>query len=652
MCKTFKSNAGLGHDCINPKAILQLLVELRVRFIDLLMAFEAKLVKPLCWSHMVVLRPKPPGGHRTIGLTVAAAGAVATAEAIGAKVGERPRCGLFPGLAKAKRATEPPGHTRSWWRQRRGGSSRRLPCYWTWQNSTSMLGRRSKNQFPNATRGLLVRFIRRLAFPRGRRMRHFSFLDLWDHSSRLQWGHNRCQTHVGKSPRNSGVSPPFLQALERGRRHVGARGGNSQDGASPHRRSGQASGGRPPDARPSSLRGQIKTPHRRHGQPQAALLLQLEVLGIDECDTARNVGADLQLGRRRRALVVKGRLARAAKRTKRVRQLRTLTGSNARVLWGSEVLGFTPPQLKSIRADAKATCRLSRGQNAATTMLANAQAAGTKNVDPAFRHHRQVILAWTTGVWEGTPDLDTMQTALLGSLARLSHLKRPWCGATDAAATFVLTLLLLGWSASRPGISLPTMARRSTSWQWRPRRWLFGWTGPPFCGPTAVHTGTSPRVRFCGKPSGHSLFLASWRLVTLASERAGQAGLARHLDPRKDCAAQGRGRRQLTAVQRRTRHHVPPLLRVPGLAGRERHVRLTGGARGCAALWVRKTGSSLHMAFFLTLAPLCQQVFLNVLARFCGTTGFWRDTFSRTAPRRAAVRCDVLAGQLWRSTMW
>ena len=38
------------------------------------------------------------------------------------------------------------------------------------------------------------------------------------------------------------------------------------------------------------------------------LLRQLEVRGIDECDTARNVGADLQLGRRRRALVVKGRL--------------------------------------------------------------------------------------------------------------------------------------------------------------------------------------------------------------------------------------------------------------------------------------------------------------------------------------------------------
>ena len=101
VCKTYKHTAGLGHDCINTKASLQLPVELRVRFIDLLMAFEAKLVKPLSWSHMMVLRPKPSGGHRTIGLTVApAAGAVATPKATGAEVGERTRCALFLGLSR------------------------------------------------------------------------------------------------------------------------------------------------------------------------------------------------------------------------------------------------------------------------------------------------------------------------------------------------------------------------------------------------------------------------------------------------------------------------------------------------------------------------------------------------------------------------
>ena len=55
----------------------------------------------------------------------------------------------------------------------------------------------------------------------------------------------------------------------------------------------------------------------------------------------------------------------------------TLTGSNVRVLWGSEVLDFTHTQFRSLQVDAvKATYQLSRGQNAATTMFDHAQAAG------------------------------------------------------------------------------------------------------------------------------------------------------------------------------------------------------------------------------------------------------------------------------------
>ena len=55
---------------MNSKAILQLLGDLCERFIDLLMAFEASLVTPLCWVHMMVLRPMPSVGHRTTSLTV------------------------------------------------------------------------------------------------------------------------------------------------------------------------------------------------------------------------------------------------------------------------------------------------------------------------------------------------------------------------------------------------------------------------------------------------------------------------------------------------------------------------------------------------------------------------------------------------------
>ena len=118
-------------------------------------------------------------------------------------------------------------------------------------------------------------------------------------------------------------------------------------------------------------------------------------------------------------------------------------------------------------------------------MMAHAQAAGAKNADPAFRHHRQVVLAWATGVWEGTPDLDTMQAALGGFVARLSHLKRPWCGATDAAATFVLTLLRLGWSAQA--------ARHLTTHDGTKIDLLA--VGPKTV--TALHTGTSPKGPLC-----------------------------------------------------------------------------------------------------------------------------------------------------------
>ena len=105
-------------------------------------------------------------------------------------------------------------------------------------------------------------------------------------------------------------------------------------------------------------------------------------MGFDEGETARNIGADVQLDKRRRAQVVKGRLAPSS-------------GSNAGYLWASEVLGLglAQTQLKTTRADA---FRLNRGQHAAMAMLAPSLATGARNIDPVFRHHRQVVLAWAT----------------------------------------------------------------------------------------------------------------------------------------------------------------------------------------------------------------------------------------------------------------
>ena len=465
------------------------------------------------------LRPKPSGGRpHDWPHWCPIASAVATSEATDTKVGERPRCGLLLGLATAQL-----GRTRSWWRQRRG-SSRRLHCYWTWPNSMSMLGtttsgKKVRKQFSNAPLGLMVRFIRRLAFSRGRqnapRFLSGPFGPFFQVAAGPQKLPNSCwQLYWKQWPTgNSGHTPPDLQCC---RRHFGARGGNPQDGASPHRRNGQAFGGRPQGARPSSFQRQSKVLIDGTDKLKQALLQQLEALGIDECDTARNVGADLQLGRRRR------RSSRGGWQGQRSE--RSASGSCARpgLEWrcalgfrGSALHSDTAPIHQSRRGQSHipAQPRTKRSHND----VGQRPGSGVKKHRSGLStSRRQVILAWATGVWEGTPDLDTMQAALRGSLARLSHLKRPWCGATRTQRP-PLCSRSCGWDGapSRPGISLPTTARRSTSWQWRPRRWVFGWTRLPFCGPTALHTGTSPRVRSSGKPSGHSLVsgkLEGWSL--------------------------------------------------------------------------------------------------------------------------------------------
>ena len=162
VCKTYKSIVGLGHDCINPKAILELQVELRVRFVDLLVAFEAKLVKPLCWSEAQAIRRSPHiWPHRC-----PVASAVATAEAAGAKVGERPRCGLLLGLPRESVRLCRLGALDH------GGGSEGAAAVGGFlvigpgqilraRRARPPLGRRSENQFSNATLGLLVRFLRR-----------------------------------------------------------------------------------------------------------------------------------------------------------------------------------------------------------------------------------------------------------------------------------------------------------------------------------------------------------------------------------------------------------------------------------------------------------------------------------------------------------
>ena len=140
----------------------------------------------------------------------------------------------------------------------------------------------------------------------------------------------------------------------------------------------------------------------------------------------------------------------------------------------------------------------------------------------------------------------------------------------------------------------------------------------------------------------------------MASERAGQAGVSRHLDAGAACAAPGRRRSLLPAMPRSPRHNVPPLLRVPGPAHGEGHASLTGGTQGgtFSRAAVQGTVCTTHFPFpghdsanrcaRTTWPSFVAQPTLRRAPRW--------GTFSPTALLRAAARCDELAGLWWRST--
>ena len=160
VCKTSKSTAGLGHDCISPLAVVCCPVYAR--------------------------RWRKSGERARRGPLLGLPGQ-----------GVRPCClGAFGHGGGSKVAAAVGGFVVT------GPGQNLRTCL-----PRSSLGRGSANKLPKASLGLLVRF---------RQVCYFSFLGLWDHSSRLQWRHQSCQTHAGNSPGNSGNMSPDQQALERG----------------------------------------------------------------------------------------------------------------------------------------------------------------------------------------------------------------------------------------------------------------------------------------------------------------------------------------------------------------------------------------------------------------------------------------------------
>ena len=195
--------------------------------------------------------------------------AIPFTQAAGAKVGERSRCGQLLGLPGQGVQPCGLGALDSKGAAAVGGSFVTGPgqilrtC-----RSQPSLGGWSQNKLPMATIGLLMRFLRRLAAPRGRQSVLLS--PFWAFRTNL--------------PGCSGATTAAKLMLATLLKTVSSRLPtyrlwNVVDDISAHVAGSPkmfqvltaeaAHGGGPSDARPIALQGQIQSPHRWHGQAQA-----------------------------------------------------------------------------------------------------------------------------------------------------------------------------------------------------------------------------------------------------------------------------------------------------------------------------------------------------------------------------------------------
>ena len=132
-------------------------------------------------------------------------------------------------------------------------------------------------------------------------------------------------------------------------------------------------------------------------------------------------------------------------------------------------------------------------------------------------------------------------------------------------------------------------------------------------------------------------------MVTLASQRAGQAGLTWHLDTRLAIATSGMGRRPMPALPRRVRCYVPPLLRVPSFADRAGHARLAGGVLGGTCSCDATQGTVRTQGILPCLSTQLPNRFTPA-----GMPSFVAQSASRRAPGGAHFHGRLFFGQ-WSS---
>ena len=259
--------------------------------------------------------------------------------------------------------------------------------------------------------------------------------------------------------------------------------------------------------------------------------------------------------------------------------------------------GFTHTA-QAIRVDAaKATYRLSRRQNAATEMMAHAQGGGAKNIDPAFRHHRQVVLALATGV--STQCRRRSEGRWPGSATT--------CVGTDAATTFVHTLLRLGWSAHHPQRHEDRPLGGGAENGGAEDGGFLGGSGFTDVVRQLCTLESLQGTAFLGSHQAASCFWQVGGVVTLASQRAGSSWFRVAFGRRSGLRVSGE--RKKTAASSATKAQAmfhrccecPPCRPSGTCKSRRRCHRLH-------VLWGHNTGNSLQTAFLHALLPFCQQV--------------------------------------------
>ena len=195
-----------------------------------------------------------------------------------------------------------------------------------------------------------------------------------------------------------------------------------------------------------------------------------------------------------------------------------------------------------------------------------------------------------------------MHAALGGATARLSRLRRPWCGATDAATTFCAHFVA-AW-LERAVSEAPHHSRRHED---RPPGSstedgsVSGSTRLLWFGQTVQHVGATSRDRCSGKPSGHFSPLVAWKVAF--GRRRG---------------SRGSGAKTRTAASSATKHQAH--CSTPCPAHGERDMRVSRDVRQAASALEPHYREQFAHGILPSPATILPMGLLERSSRCCGTT--------------------------------